>query len=722
MAFTPEEQATIDRLKLEGKSADEIAAYIGGARLGSPSTLQQREISQEMVEMKKTVQPEPAGMSLLETGSDVVDTVSNLGERWSRQQEFSRERAQAVTQAAVREEGEGFWENIGQTFGQAGRSGLQIGGETMGAAADTLGELFIGTGKLFLTDEQEQNIANDFASLVSPIAESETVQNMVADYQWLEENNPQKAADVRASLGAINFLSEFVGVGVTKPVVGSVAAGARETGRQVTKRGVRAVVTPTPATVTPTRTPTPSGRAGLTETAASRLKENIQNSADTIRRAVQDERIRTERLKNSIPEAADAERAGVPVKVVNQYTTADGATKPVYRELVEAYNSGNAEEAVPGIFSRLADAQYKTVTNKLDDLGRQYEEAFESLPGGAVNMRPAVESVQNTLRQAGARFDDSGNLVDAGRSFTPDEAEWVKKLYDTVYKYGDDVTYQDLRTGDQVLSRINREAYAKDVTPPRIGDENLSTIMRDAIRSELDEVLPTYRQLNNEYRETINFKDALDKTIFDTGRKLEGVEINASEATETNLRRLFSNAKSKTQYKAVTRALDDFAREQGYEGAKLEDVARFNLEVQNLYPDEIPKASLGGSIKGVIGSLIGGQTDPRQTQEALAKLVGAGQKTGAVKNVSTVALGGLAAYYSMGDDGELLPSAGLAAAMGTTQGRRLVAKELDTFITRQVKARDELLKKGLKETHPSVKAIDKSIDAATKEKNRVIGQ
>ena len=44
MAFTEEERAQIERLKAEGRSVDEIAAYIGGNRIGSPSTLRQQEL------------------------------------------------------------------------------------------------------------------------------------------------------------------------------------------------------------------------------------------------------------------------------------------------------------------------------------------------------------------------------------------------------------------------------------------------------------------------------------------------------------------------------------------------------------------------------------------------------------------------------------------------------------------------------------------------------
>ena len=684
MAFTPEEQQVIDRLKSDGRSTDEIAAYVGGIRMQAPSTLHQQDMKKYFnTDTVGTVKPPmPGGEDL--TG-DITETLRGVTQRWAGPDgafQFGKEAGQAVQQAAVREEGESFWGNVGQTFGQAGRSGLQIGGEYAGAAADTLGELFIGAGKIVLTDEAEKSVANTFQQAIAPIANQPKVQQMVSDYEWLKENNPNKARDVRAALGGINMLSELVGYGTFKPVAGEIASATSRAGRAVgnmlnpSSRQVMRGADVTPPVATPGMTPPAIPGAQTGEAVVTRIRDNVVNTADTVSRMARDERIRLERIKNSDPVVADAYRANVPEKVINQYVTADANTKPVYRELVEAYKSGDAETRVPEIYARIAGEQYKTVTNKLDDLGRQYDEAVQSLPGGKVDMRPAVDNVRTTLAQAGARFDDAGNLVDAGRAFTPDEAAWVKKLYDTVVRYGDDVTYPDLRTGDEVLSRINREAYSQGVTPPRINGENLSTLMRDSIRTQLDQVLPEYRNLNNEYRDTINFKDALDKTIFDTGRKLEGVEINAAEATETNLRRLFSNAKSKTTYRAVADALDDFARGQGYEGSRLSDVARFHIEIQNVYPDEIPKASFGGGIRNMIGTFFAGQTDLRRTQEALEKMVGAGQATGAVKDVATKAgIAGVALVLmeNTSEDGTLMPGAFVAlAALPAGQRREAI--------------------------------------------------
>lgn len=717
MAFTPQEQEQINRLKAQGKSTDEIAAYVGGLRLGSPSSIQQAEMRQA-----QTVAPtQPITTQPLEgeTMEDITQTLSNVTRRWAGVEgafDFAKQRGQAVQQSAVREEGETALQNAGQTFGQATRSGLQIGGEFTGAAFDTLGELFIGAGKVFLPQSGEDAVSQAFQQAIEPIASSPKIQQMVSDYEWLKQNNPNKAADVRAALGGINALSELVGFGIARPAAGEVAAATTRTARQLTRQGERQAV----EAVIPTAVAETTPKVAQTgEAIVSRIQNNIVNTADTITRMAADERARLTRIKNSDPVVADAIRANVPDPIINQYVTADTNTKPVYRELVEAYKSGEAETAVPQIYSRIAGEQYGTVTNKLDELGRQYQEAFDTLPKGQVDMRPALLNVQEQLAAIGAQFDQAGRLVDAGRSFTPDEAEWVKKLYDTLYRYGDDVNYQDLRTGDEVLSRINREAYAKDVTPPRINGENLSTVMRDAIRNELDQVLPGYRELNDEYRRTIQFKDALDKTIFDTGRQLEGIEINAAEATETNLRRLFSNAKSKTQYREVTRLLDEFARNEGYTGSRLEDVARFHIEIQNIYPDQIPKASFGGGIRGAIGSFITGKTDLRLTQEALEKMVGANTQTGAVGTSAKVALGALAAYYSVDEEGNLTALPAAVALTTSPKGRKAVIKALDEFIETQSDTLARLEAEGLVKS-AQYKKVQKTVKNAVKERDKQI--
>lgn len=118
---------------------------------------------------------------------------------------------------------------------------LQIAGQTAGAASDILGELAIGAGKTVLPQGAETAIAETTQKVVSPIAQSQPVQNLLSRYEQLKQTNPEQARNIDALLGMSSLALDVGTLGGAKA---ATVAGkeAIETGaRQVLKTGTDGV-------------------------------------------------------------------------------------------------------------------------------------------------------------------------------------------------------------------------------------------------------------------------------------------------------------------------------------------------------------------------------------------------------------------------------------------------------------------------------------------------
>jgi hypothetical protein len=93
---------------------------------------------------------------------------------------------------------EAFSHGDDQTFGE---SLFQAGGAIAGGASDVIGEGVKGAVKVALTQKKEDELKGAIGNIGSKVAESEKLQQLIAGYERLQEENPRAARNLEAALG-----------------------------------------------------------------------------------------------------------------------------------------------------------------------------------------------------------------------------------------------------------------------------------------------------------------------------------------------------------------------------------------------------------------------------------------------------------------------------------------------------------------------------------------
>lgn len=93
------------------------------------------------------------------------------------------------------------------------RTGLQTLGQAAGLGADVIGATVKGVVKGALPQGGEDVLKSTAASVISPILNSDTAQAIKTKYDEIKDTNPALARDIDSALGAVDFLSNFVGIG-----------------------------------------------------------------------------------------------------------------------------------------------------------------------------------------------------------------------------------------------------------------------------------------------------------------------------------------------------------------------------------------------------------------------------------------------------------------------------------------------------------------------------
>ena len=131
-----------------------------------------------------------------------------------------------------------------QATGQQGsvRSALQKLGIGAGYASNVAGEAIIGAGKALLPQSAETAIQTGVKKAVTPIVQSQPVQNILSKYEELKTVNPKLAQDIDSILGLGQLALDVTGVGVGSKgakVAGKAGMEAVQTGAESAIRGAK---------------------------------------------------------------------------------------------------------------------------------------------------------------------------------------------------------------------------------------------------------------------------------------------------------------------------------------------------------------------------------------------------------------------------------------------------------------------------------------------------
>ena len=160
MALTPQEIEVVKKLKAEGKTTSEIMGFIGGSRGGRPSSI-------------STSSPEMAQQS--DFLKDAWETTKNVGKTLY-----------------------GAGQNVAESYkaSQTGErnpiaAGFDIAGDIVGGVSKAAGDVILGAGKMALSQESEDKVADTVKGVIQPIAESPEVKSLVEKFQSLDEYTKQ---------------------------------------------------------------------------------------------------------------------------------------------------------------------------------------------------------------------------------------------------------------------------------------------------------------------------------------------------------------------------------------------------------------------------------------------------------------------------------------------------------------------------------------------------
>lgn len=370
----------------------------------------------------------------------------------------------------------------------------------------------------------------------------------------------------------------------------------------------------------------------------------------TSKRAVElrDAASRAERIKSAPPPIARAISAGVDERIINTIEQADPATRAGYREIVKL-----AEESIsttgtlkttarPEIVAGEAVAnQYKLVDQQRKTIGQSIGEQVRALSKDrAVPMaQPRVE-LNDTLQDIGITFTETsgGNVtLNFGKTgFTKAQRAKINELYELATEGGTSLTPAEIHAKDRLFSQLQREARMDgmgDIRVPNPADPDgrqvsLFQAFRDVYSNTLEEVAPEIRQLNRQYRNLVTFTDEIEDTLVKSGKFQTNSRVDPSEYAQTNLRRLFSEAQSAADYRAIADELDQASRALGYEGAVPSDLARFAFEIRKVYPETTPRTGIEGVLRSntTAGTIVdavtnAGRADITDQQKAIREML-----------------------------------------------------------------------------------------------------
>ena len=641
MALSPQELEVVKNLKKEGKSSQEIAGYIGGSRLGRPSSVGEPKSQEKPVEgfFSRAVADIPG---------DVAEGVAGIGKQFYKAGE-------KIEKDLSNEELSPF-QKIKSTLGNLFKGG-----------AGAVGEAALTVPKLAIPEQEEQDIATKTEEIATDIGEdlgnNPDVQRMIAEYEALPEDAKR---DIDDAFGFAEGLATIGTAGLatklTKPVFKSAletaliaAKKAKAVGTDVVDATIDATKAAAAATEKVADVPIVKAATRKTE----EFGENMARAGERAREGAETAAARAERIKAAeTPEEAAAIKNRIDDEFINGVKEADKPLLESYKQVldtVEESPKGFGTKKNPAIVSgEKAAEQFDLIEKKRNEVGKAIGAEVKTLSKEQkVDMAPNVQKMNTILEQNGIKVPslagegtetaaknlDEGKgatkLDFSGTEYTKAERTRIQELYDLATEGGDSLTPNQIYRKDRLFGKLQREARLEGIadiivnTTKEGGEEGTSSLFRlfrDVYSDQLDTISPEIKALNREYRKYSMMVDDIEDSIFKTPNFNITKSTNASEFAKVNLRRIFGEANSSPVYEAIADQMDTVARELGYAGASPKQVAAFTLAIRKLYPEAIPEAGLSGILKsGIIDTITSiaevGKTTAKDQQKTLRALI-----------------------------------------------------------------------------------------------------
>lgn len=342
----------------------------------------------------------------------------------------------------------------------------------------------------------------------------------------------------------------------------------------------------------------------------SELTDRVPRFIDRVKQQADEAADRAQRIKAASPEVGTAIKSGLDDRLIYSVENADEATVRAYKEMLDI-----AESKTPGltlkqrpeiVAGKAVSDQFKLVDDARKQVGKEIGEQVAALSTkGNVPILQEIKTLEDVLAKQGAKFaaDDSGKITLnlSGTKFTPAQRTKIEELYKLATEGGDVMSPRAIKDKDQLFSNLQREARFEGIGDIIVdtdqGPMSLFRVFRDVFNSKLDDLDPSLRVLNREYRNLSTLVDDIESTIIKSGKYDSAKGVDPSEFAQTNLRRLLSDAQSAADYRAIANQLDSVARELGYKGARSDELIAFATKLREIYPENIPPTSFSGGIR-----------------------------------------------------------------------------------------------------------------------------
>lgn len=587
MELTPEVKAKIESLKNAGYSQREVLAYLGAEQYGEESAIHLEEkrraqadnqVAQNSITWRDVV---AAPANFLAPGAvDVFgSSLARTGVGTDTDVDVVREEVDEVT-------GRQFAGAMLQTLGLAADVGLTVG--SLGAATPlTLGRnVALGAGLGYTYDVGEDLI------------EQEKMKDVLTPGLGtaIGAGAPVAFAGIGAGARALRPTQEATEV-VADDVARAVAPVVRETLPEVAEEA--------------------APRVGGVQEMGRQVGNRFTRAGRHLQSSLDDNTARNALRQGAPDNVLFALDEGIDTNTITRITQADDNARAGYRAVVEAAESGNPRlaETVSGDY---AVQQYRIARNKQNEIGKALGEARRALGSEIIDetiYNPAMRTFGNTMRSNGINLKPNGDVEFATQKFIKEEEDVIREIWSRLARY-DTISPTEVDEVAQFLSKLERRTNVTDkldsvyidVLDQTTGETrpvNLFRHVRNTYDNLLEQVDQTgeIAQLRRDYSQVKSITGDIENSW------LRGINLNKAtneelaDAMALSLRRLDSRAKSRTTYGQMARALDGYARGNGYTAADPSDISNFYVStVEPMYRQTTPEASFRGSITGGIRS------------------------------------------------------------------------------------------------------------------------
>jgi hypothetical protein len=371
-------------------------------------------------------------------------------------------------------------------------------------------------------------------------------------------------------------------------------------------------------------------RQGADET-ASRIGRAFSHGAES----VSDVAEKAVKMKKAPANARPAIRTGIEDEVIELATKSNPQTREAMREMVAMAEQGTGKAGTgPGrVAADKAVEQLHLIEGAKRDIGAKIGEASRNLPQAqSIDMSRTLQTLDDVLSQNGIIRQADGSFTYTNKGITPEQ----KKVIENLHKLATEdsvLSAQQIHQMDQLFSKLQRQSNVIDKVdniflevpgPDGQTKTNLFKVFRDVFGQQLDELSPDMRALNSDYRKLTNLVDDIESSIAKTPG-FESLPMNDNYA-EAGLRQLFSRGQKADQMVDLYEIMDSTSRSLGYQGARADDLYSFALELNKIYPDNVPPTSFEGNIMSAAGQIFrkltqAGKVTPKDQQKALSKLL-----------------------------------------------------------------------------------------------------